>query len=125
MEPNQIAQDVCPTCHQPVLSAYYFCPNCGTKLGREKPLSTTIGTQIGIYAFSIVLPMICFIFVTRWPGVRYFKSKDPKEKQIGQIAWALLILSTIFVIWLAVVWTQDYIQSTVSSINNDLGSFSQ
>ncbi len=109
---------VCPTCHLPTLSSYYFCPNCGTKLN-AKPLSTNIGTQIWIYAFSIILPMICFIFVTRWPGVRYFKSGDPKARQIGKIAWALLILSTIITIWLAVVWTQNYVNSMVAGINAD------
>ena len=111
--------DVCPTCHQPTLPSYYFCPNCGTKLNLA-PLSTTVGTQIWIYAFSIILPMLCFLFVTKWPGVKYFKSNDPKAKQIGQVAWALLIISTIVTVWLAVVWTQNYINSTVAGINADM-----
>jgi hypothetical protein len=115
MEPN-----ICPVCHQPILSQYYFCPNCGTKLSRA-PLSTTIGTQAWIYAFSIILPMICFIFVTRWPGIKYYKSEDPKAKRIGQIAWALLILSTIITIVLVYVWTQKMIQSSIDSINTDFG----
>lgn len=120
MEPN--AQNVCPTCHEPVQPSWYFCPNCGTKLN-QAPLSTSIGTQAGIYAFSIILPMICFIFVTKWPGMKYIRSKDPKAKLIGQIAWVLIILSTIAVIWLAYVWTQSEIQSSINSINTDLGSF--
>ena len=110
---------VCPTCHQPTLPQYYFCPNCGTKLNLA-PLSTTVATQVWIYAFSIILPMLCFLFVTRWPGVKYFKSSDPKTKQIGQIAWVLLILSTIITIWLVVVWMQSYVQSTVAGINADM-----
>lgn len=114
--------NTCPTCHQPVLSQYYFCPNCGAKINAA-PLSTSVGTQIGIYAFSIILPLICFIFVTRWPGIKYFKSNDPKAKLIGEVAWTLIILSTIITIWLAVVWTQDYIQSTVNSINTDMSSY--
>jgi hypothetical protein len=113
--------DVCPNCHQPTLPQYYFCPNCGTKLN-QAPLSTTVMAQLKIYAFSIILPMLCFLFVTSWQGVKYFKSKDPKAKQIGQIAWVLLILSTIVTIWLVVVWTQDYINSTVAGINMDLNS---
>jgi len=113
---------MCQVCHQPILPQYYFCPNCGTKLN-EAPLSTSVETQAWIYAFSIILPMIAFIFVTRWPGVKYFKSNDPKTKQIGQIAWALIILSTIITIWLAVVWTQNYIKKTVDSINADLSSY--
>ena len=121
MEPNSIS-NVCTVCHQPILPQYYFCPNCGTKLN-SAPLSTTTATQAWIYAFSIILPMICFIFVTRWPGVKYFKSNDPKAKQIGEIAWALIILSTIVTIWLAIVWTQEYINSTVNSINTDMSEY--
>jgi len=118
MEPNATPFNVCPTCHQPVLPQYYFCPNCGTKIN-EAPLSTTAGTQTLVYLFSIVLPMICFIFVTRWPGIKYYKSSDQKAHQIGQIAWALLIISTIITIGLVYMWTQQIIQSSVNSINTD------
>ena len=114
--------NICTVCHQPILPQYYFCPNCGNKIN-QAPLSTSIGTQAWIYAFSIILPMICFIFVTKWPGVKYYKSKDKKTHQIGQIAWALLILSTIITIWLVYVWTQHLIQSSVNSINTDFGSY--
>ena len=112
--------NICSVCHQPILPQYYFCPNCGTKI-IEAPLSTTIQTQVGIYAFSIILPMICFIFVTKWPGMKYFKSNDAKAKQIGKIAWGLLILSTLVVIYFAYVWTQNAIQSSIDSINTDFG----
>jgi len=110
---------VCPVCHQPVLAEYYFCPNCGAKLN-SAPLSTTLATQAGIYAFSIILPMICFIFIKKWPGVKYYKSNDPKTKRIGQIAWLLLIVSTIVTIWLVIVWTRAAIQSSINSINTDM-----
>ena len=114
--------NICAVCHQPILSTYYFCPNCGAKLN-EAPLSITAGTQAWIYALSIVLPMILFIFVTKWPAVKYFKSSDPKIHRIGQIAWTLLILSTIITIWLAYVGTQSMIQSSINSINVDMGGF--
>src|ERR1035437_6063078 len=112
-------QAVCSVCHQPILPQYYFCPNCGTKIN-SAPLSTTVATQAWIYTLSIILPAFAFIFVKKWPGVKYFKSKDPKAKQIGQIAWTLLILSTIATIWYVTVWTQNYIQDTVKSINADM-----
>ena len=115
-------ENICPVCHQPTLPQYYFCPNCGTKLN-SAPLSTTITTQVWIYVFSIILPMICFIFVNKWPGIKYYKSKDPKAKQIGQIAWVLIILSTIITIWLAVIFTQMAIKSSVNSINSDLSEY--
>jgi hypothetical protein len=116
--PNTPFFGVCLVCHQPILPQYYFCPNCGAKIN-EAPLSTTAGTQTWIYFFSIILPMICFIFVTRWPGIKYYKASDQKTHRIGQIAWVLLILSTIITIWLVYVWTQSMIQSSINSINTD------
>jgi len=67
--------------------------------------------------------MIAFIYVTRWPGMKYFKSNDPQLKQIGEIAWTLLILSTIFTIWFVIVATQSYIQTTVNGINSDMSTY--
>jgi rubredoxin len=113
---------VCPVCHQPTLPSYYFCPNCGTKLN-SAPLSTSTGTQIGLYAFSIILPLICFIFVTRWQAPRYLKSKDQKTRRIGVIASVLLAVSTIVTIWLAIVWTQNAIQSSVNDINAEMSAY--
>lgn len=110
---------ICPVCHQPILPEYYFCPNCGAKLN-SAPLSTTVMTQTWIYAFSVILPMICFIYVTKWPGVKYFRSSDPKARTIGTIAWTILIISTIVVIWLVYLWTQYAIQSSINSINADM-----
>lgn len=109
---------ICSACHQPILPQYYFCPNCGAKIN-SAPLSTTAGTQAWIYAFSIILPMLCFIFVTKWPGIKYYKSNDLKTHRIGQIAWAILILSTIATIGLAYFWTEQMIQSSINSINTD------
>jgi len=112
--------NICPVCHQPVLPQYYFCPNCGARLN-EAPLSTAVQTQARIYFFSIILPVICFIFATRWPGIKYFKSNDPKARRIGKIAWTLLILSTIVTVWLVYVWTQGMIQASINSLNADFG----
>lgn len=110
---------ICPTCHQPVLPAYYFCPNCGTNL-RPKPLPTDPWSQAQLYVFSIILPMICFLFVTRWQGMYYVRSQDSKAKQIGMIAWTLLIASTVLTIYFAYIWTQEAIQSATDSINADM-----
>ena len=67
--------------------------------------------------------MICFIYVTKWPGMKYVRSKDEKAKQIGQTSWFLLILSTILTVWFVVVWTQNYIQSTVNDLNTEMSGF--
>ena len=113
-------EQACSVCHQPILPQYYFCPNCGAKLSLA-PLSTTPATQAWIYALSIILPVTCFIFVKKWPGIKYFKSNNPKAKKIGQIAWFLMILSTVATIWIVVVLTQRAIQSSINSINVDMG----
>ncbi|MEI6191363.1 MAG: zinc-ribbon domain-containing protein [bacterium] len=123
MESNQekdIANSgVCQVCHQPILPTYYFCPNCGAKL-ISAPLSTSVATQIGIYLFSIILPSILFLFITRWPGLKYFKSNDKKTKLIGEVALTLLILSTIFTFYFAYVWTQGAIQELNNTLNTSL-----
>ena len=120
MPTGEAASPACPVCHQPVSPNWYFCPNCGANL-HPAPLSTSAGAQAALYLFSIVLPMLCFLFVTRWPGPAYFRSQDPKEKQIGTIAIALITLSTILTIYFAYVWTMDAINSSVNEVNAELG----
>jgi hypothetical protein len=112
---------ICPVCHQPILPSYYFCPNCGAKLNAA-PLSTTSTAQAKLYAHSIILPLLCFFTASRWQGIRYFKSSDPKTKQIGLIACILITLSTILLVWYAIIWTQQEIQSQVNSINADMSA---
>jgi hypothetical protein len=124
MEPNTPAAPApgpsCPVCHQAVLPAYYFCPNCGTELN-PRPLPTGAGAQAKLYLHSIILPMIVFITSSKWLGFKYFKSEDKKAKQIGAIAIALVVLSTALICWYAYVWTQDTIQASIAGINADFG----
>jgi hypothetical protein len=110
---------VCPVCHQPVAETYYFCPNCGAKI-HEPPLSTSLFTQAWIYAFSLILPVMCYLFITRWPGIRYLRSKDEDARTVGTIACGLLALSTFATMYYAYVWTEDAIQSQVNQINQDM-----
>jgi hypothetical protein len=117
-----IIPGTCPVCHQPTKPEWYFCPNCGTLL-HTPPLSISLFTQIKLYAFSIILPMMGFLFVTRWQGNKYFKSEDEKRSQIGLIAWGLLILSTIITVWVAVKWAESYTQETVQGINDDMSNY--
>jgi hypothetical protein len=117
---QQDALGTCPACHQPVLPEYYFCPNCGKEL-HPPPLPTTPAAQAKVYLHSVILPFIVFITVSKWQGYRYFKSDDQEAKQIGAIAISLLVLSTLAVCYLAYVWTENTIQSSVNSINTDLG----
>jgi hypothetical protein len=105
---------ICPQCHQPIKAEYYYCPNCGKKLS-EPGLSTNIGAQLWLYAFSLVLPFIGYLAITYWQGIRYARSDDPKAQEIGWIAIALLTASSIFVIWQATVWINGFVQSATST----------
>ena len=109
---------LCPQCHQLQPANAYFCSNCGKNL-HEAPLPTTVGAQVGLYAFSIALPMICFLFAGKWKGIKYAKSHDPKAKTMGFIAIALIIVSTGVLMWLTIVWVDQAIQSQINSINLD------
>ena len=113
------APATCPTCHQGLRPEWYFCPNCGTNI-HPAPLSTTLTTQLIIYAHSVILPMFLFFSISKWKGYTYFKSDDPVAKQIGTVAVVLFVLSTLVTFWLAYVWTQDAIQSSIDSINADM-----
>jgi hypothetical protein len=105
---------LCPQCYQPVLPTYHFCPNCGKKLA-EPGLSTDVMSQVLLYGFSIILPVICYLAVSYWQGIKYIKSPDPKAQQIGWIALALLIISSAVSFWIAGVWIQQFIQSQTST----------
>ena len=120
MEPNVTTSASCEYCHQALLPEYYFCPNCGNKIN-SVPLSASVMAQVRLYALSAVLPLICFLAISKWQGLKYSRSKDPEIKRIGIIACSILILSTVFVIWYAYVWTTQIIQSTIDSLNTDSG----
>jgi hypothetical protein len=121
MENEQIAMPqppitaVCPQCHEPILPAYYFCPNCGKNL-KEPPLSTSIAAQIGLYVLSIIMPVICFLAINQWRGMKYMRSADPKAKQIGIIATALMAVSTVVVVWVGIIWTEQLISSMTGGL---------
>ena len=105
---------ICPQCHQPVKPEYYYCPNCGKKL-TEPALSTSLSSQLWLYAFSLVLPFIGYLAISYWQGIKYARSEDPKAQQIGWIAIALLTISSIYVIWQATAWIDGFIKSQTST----------
>jgi len=117
MEQPLEVKNICDVCHQPILPTYYFCPNCGTKIN-SAPLSTSIATQFGLYIFSAILPFIGFLLISKWSGLKYFRSKDPKAKIIGLVAWGVLVFSTVVLCWLVYVETQNVIQAINSSLNS-------
>ena len=110
----QPPQLLCPQCHQPVTPTEYYCPNCGKKLG-EPPLSTSFGAQLWLYAFSVILPFIGWLAITKWEGIKYARSDDPKAQQIGWIAIALLAICSIYVTWQLIDLGREFIQAETST----------
>lgn len=108
---------MCPRCHFPIKPEYYFCPNCGAKL-TEPPMGTGVVDQLLLYAFSIILPWIAYLAITKWQGIKYLRSADARTKQIGLIALVLLIASSVVAFWLTYVWIQGYIQQSLNDVNN-------
>jgi len=108
---------ICPRCHFPTKPEYYFCPNCGAKL-TEPPLGTGVVDQLLIYAFSIILPWIAYLAITKWQGIKYLRAPDSRAKQIGIIALVLLVASSVVAVWLTTVWIQGYIQQSLNDVNN-------
>lgn len=113
---------LCLTCHQIILPEYYFCPNCGNKLA-ETPLQVTMWAQTQLYMFSIVLPLICFLTIGRWKGIKYLTSKNKEAHTVGIIACILLIISTVFTFWFTYVSVQKLVRISSGSINENLDAY--
>ena len=112
-QPPAAATQLCPQCHLAMPAEFYFCSNCGAKL-RVPPLSTTAQSQILLYAFSALLPWIAYIAVTKWEGIKYFRSSDARAKEIGAVAMAILIVSSVLMIWSGIVFLQQTLNSALT-----------
>ena len=66
------------------------------------------------------MPWIAFLAVRYWPGVKYIRSGDSRVKRIGIIAAVLMGISTIIMIWLLTVWTEQLVQSSLSGVMGGL-----
>jgi hypothetical protein len=95
---QQTLPTYCPQCHQPLPPLAYYCPNCGKKLD-DPPLPITLGAQLWLYAFSIILPFLGYLAISYWQGIKYARSNDAQRQQIGWIAIGLLTISSIYVLW--------------------------
>jgi hypothetical protein len=118
---QQSPTPICPRCHFPTKPEYYFCPNCGAKL-TEPPLGVGVVDQLLLYAFSIILPWIVYLAITKWQGIKYLRAPDPRAKQVGLIALVLLIVSSIIAFWVMDAWVQSLLQGFSQSQTSDLNS---
>ncbi len=113
MDAQPVIPQFCPQCHLPVPPAAYFCPNCGKDL-KEKPLSTSVGAQIWLYIFSAILPVIAYLAIGKWQGIRYARSDDHATRVIGFVAILIMLVSTLVTFWLTAVWIQDSLNSALN-----------
>ena len=111
---GEVGYQVCPFCAKPVTAEDYFCPHCGKKI-RDKPLSTTLLTQFGIYALSFFLPPLGL-----WPAFRYLRQSDQAHKRIGWIAIGLTIITVV----LTSIITVGIMNSINATVNTQLQQYS-
>jgi hypothetical protein len=102
---------ICPSCHLPVPSDSFFCPNCGKPV-KPKPLGVSVWKQIVSYSVSLFLPPLGFWYV--W---KYLKQPDALSKKIGIINLILSIISIIVTIWLT-QWSINSVNQSINSMNN-------
>jgi hypothetical protein len=81
----ETATSTCPSCSLPILSEFYFCPNCG-KAVRSKPIVLSIAKLIGICLLSFFLPPFGLFH-----AIKYVRQTNTKTKVVGWVAIALTI----------------------------------
>lgn len=103
-------QNICNNCKGNISPTDFFCPSCGKNI-REKSLSTSIGKQIGLYLFSLLLPPLGI-----WPAIKYLRQEDEKSKKIGIALLLITIISIVITLW----FTLNVINSFNKEFNNQL-----
>lgn len=107
---NKIMEPKCPVCHTVVRPSDYYCFNCGKNL-HEKPLSTSLTTELMYYAGSLLLPPMGI-----WWGFKYLRQDDPVSKRIGYMCMVITVVATI----LAVRWTMQIMTGVNAQVNQQL-----
>jgi hypothetical protein len=105
----------CPQCHQPVVPADYFCPNCGKKL-HSPPLSTTPTALLVLALKTLLLPP----FGLYW-GYRYLRQSDQTSKIVGLAVIIITIMETVWLIF-ATIAAVNTAQQQINGLMNSYGS---
>lgn len=79
------------------------------------------GSQALLYIWSAFLPMIMFLGISHWKGLKYIRSGEAKVRTIGWVALTIMVVSTVVIIWGAVVYTERAVQDAVDSVTADFG----
>lgn len=106
----------CPACHAEVRPTDYYCYNCGKSL-KEKPPSTALSTQVGLYLLSFFLPPFGLL-----RGLKYLKQPDQASKTIGIMTVVLTIVSIIITAVL-VINTMNTVNTQVNEQLQNFGGF--
>ena len=83
----------CQKCAFVLMGTEKFCPNCGQEVNGGG-LSTSVMSQIGIYAMSIFLPPFGL-----GTTLKYIRSEDSQAKIIGWVSLGLTVAALLFGIW--------------------------
>ena len=89
---NSESIPACARCGAELPRGAKFCPQCGEQIGGQ--LSTSIATQIMIYAVSFLLSPFGLYFV-----FKYLRRDGRKERLVGFIALALTIAAIGVMLW--------------------------
>lgn len=92
----------CPSCKLPVLSEFYYCPNCG-KQQRAKPIEVSAGKQVGVYLLGFFMPPLAIPF-----ALRYIKQPNKKTRIIGMAVLSLVIVSIGLSLYGYVLFLQQF-----------------
>lgn len=103
--------EICKYCKTTISMGVYYCPNCGKKL-RDKPPSTGVGAQVGLYLLSILLPPFGII-----PAIRYLRQKETKSKVVGMVALILTVFSIVATLYYAIIFVNEYNRILNSQLN--------
>jgi ribosomal protein L40E len=114
VQQSAVIPQACPSCKALVPPSAYFCLSCGKKL-RDKPPSTSIITQLGVYSLSIFLPPFGLI-----PAVKYLRQSDTKSRMIGWVAIVLTIVVSVVTIYYSVVIYKEFTALLNSQFNSQL-----
>lgn len=100
----------CRGCKFVLMGTEKFCPNCGQEINGQM-LSTSLMSQVGLYAISIFLPPFGL-----GKTLKYIRSEDPRAKIIGWVSLGL----TVTAITLGILSANLMVKNIYQQMNQEL-----